>query len=95
MQAIQIDLVIPTFLHAVSVEILDISIFLVLFIFMMMVGGLIFFSMHLTNKNKKFRPYIYGSTTFLGVFSFIIFIILMVDIVRGLINLEQPRNRYI
>lgn len=58
------------------------------FIYVMTYLGFIFKSMHLTNKNHKFIPFIYGASTLLGVLSLIIFVILGVDLIRGLIPCE-------
>ena len=55
------------------------------FIYVLVFMGFIFYSMHLTNKNPKFVPFIYGSSTLLGCLSLTIFIILAVDLIRGLI----------
>ena len=55
------------------------------FIYVMVYLSFIYFSMHLTNKNNKFVPYIYATSSLLGVLSLIIFIILGVDLIRGLI----------
>ena len=59
------------------------------FIYVMVYLSFIFFSMHLTNKNNKFVPYIYATSSLLGVLSIIIFVILAVDLIRGLIPCED------
>ena len=56
------------------------------FIYVMLVGSIIFYSLHLTNNNKKFKPYIYAVSTLLGIFSVIVFLVLLVDIIRGLVD---------
>ena len=52
----------------------------------MLVGSIIFYSLHLTNNNKKFKPYIYAVSTLFGIFAVIVFSILAVDVIRGLID---------
>jgi hypothetical protein len=49
-----------------------------------MIGGLIFFSLNITNKDPKFIRFVYSLSTFLGLMSMIMMTILMVDIIRGL-----------
>jgi len=56
------------------------------FIYVMLVGSVIFFSLHLTNSNKKFKPYIYAVSTLFGLFSIAVFGVLVVDVFRGLID---------
>jgi chitin synthase len=50
----------------------------------MLIFGLIFFSLNLTNRDKKFVRFVYGVSTILGVMSIIMFVILLVDLARGL-----------
>ena len=59
-------------------------VYLIDFIYIMLYLALIFFSMHLTNKNKKFVPYLYITSTMLGILSIVIFVLLGVDLIRGL-----------
>lgn len=59
-------------------------VYLIDFVYIMLYLALIFFSMHLTNKNKKFLPYLYITSTMLGILSIVIFVLLGVDLVRGL-----------
>jgi hypothetical protein len=56
------------------------------FIYVMLVGSVIFFSLHLTNSNPKFKPYIYAVSTLFGLFSIAVFGVLVVDVFRGLID---------
>jgi hypothetical protein len=58
------------------------------FIYVMLVGSVIFFSLFLTNSNKKFKPYIYAVSTLFGFFAIAVFVVLVVDVFRGLINNE-------
>ena len=57
-----------------------ITLYTVDFIYMMLFLTLIFLSMHLTNRNKKFVPYIYITSTLLGVLSVMIFVLLAFEI---------------
>lgn len=50
------------------------------FIYLMSFLALIFFSMHLTNRNQKFVPYIYAVATLLGILSIMIFVLLAFEI---------------
>lgn len=56
---------------------------LVNFFYVMLTATIIFYSMHLTNRHKKFIPYIYAAATTSGIFALIVFAILSVDIIRG------------
>lgn len=58
----------------------------IIFIYIVMIGGLIFYSMNLTNKNTKFMSFVYKVSTALGIFSLIIFIILLIDVVNGIFS---------
>ncbi len=40
--------------------------------------GVAFFSLHLTNSNKRYKPYLYVVSTLLGVFSIVVFAVLAV-----------------
>lgn len=55
------------------------------FIYVMLLMTLVFYSLHLTNNNKYFKPYIYGISTLFGLFMLSVFIVLAVDLVRGLV----------
>ena len=54
------------------------------FIYAMLIFGLIYFSMNLTNRNERFVRFVYSVSTFLGMISIIMLIILVVDLIRGL-----------
>jgi len=56
------------------------------FIYVMLICSVVFFSLHLTNSNKKFKPYIYAISTLFGIFAIIVFLVLIVDVIRGLVN---------
>lgn len=56
------------------------------FIYVLLIMTIVFFSLHLTNRHKKFMPYIYGISTLFGMFMVCVFLVLIVDIFRGLLN---------
>ena len=82
-QAFRTEVLIPYFSSFIPAEILEGFVYVINFFYVMMTGAVIFYSMHLTNKHKKFIPYIYASAISLGIFSVIVFVILSVDVVRG------------
>jgi hypothetical protein len=59
------------------------------FIYVILIMSIVFFSLHLTNGNKKFKPYLYAVSTLFGLFSIIVFTVLAVDVIRGLTNGSQ------
>ena len=48
--------------------------------------SIVFFSLHLTNGNQKFKPYLYAVSTLFGLFAIVVFGVLAVDVVRGLVD---------
>lgn len=54
------------------------------FIYVILILSVVFFSLHLTNNNQKFKPYLYVVSTLFGIFSIIVFAVLTVDVIRGL-----------
>lgn len=56
------------------------------FIYVILITSVVFFSLHLTNNNKKFKPYLYIVSTLFGIFSIIVFAVLAVDVIRGLVD---------
>lgn len=56
------------------------------FIYVMLIGTIVFYSLHLTNNDKKFKPYIYAVSTVFGLFMICVFAVLFVDILRGLLD---------
>ena len=56
------------------------------FIYVLLISSMIFFSLHFTNSYKKFKPYIYAVSTLFGFFAITVFIVLVVDVFRGLID---------
>lgn len=61
----------------------DAFVYIINFVYIITTAGLIFYSMNLTNRDKKFIPFVYGVSTMLGLFSLAAFAILIVDIIRG------------
>jgi cellulose synthase/poly-beta-1,6-N-acetylglucosamine synthase-like glycosyltransferase len=62
------------------------------FIYILLIMTIVFFSLHLTNNNKRFKPYIYGISTLFGLFMICVFLVLVVDIFNGLINNATCNN---
>lgn len=62
----------------------DAFVYTINFIYGMLIFSLVYFSLNLTNKNKKFVHFVYGFSTILGIMSMIMMIILIVDLIRGL-----------
>lgn len=56
------------------------------FIYVLLIMTVVFLSLHLTNRHKRFIPYIYGISTLFGLFMVCVFLVLAVDIFRGLID---------
>ena len=56
------------------------------FIYISLIMAIVFYSLHLTNNNKRFKAYIYGISTLFGLFMICVFLVLIVDVFRGLIN---------
>lgn len=56
------------------------------FIYVMLIGSVVFFSLHLKSNDKQFKPYIYAVSTLFGLFMACVFGVLIVDVIRGLIN---------
>lgn len=62
----------------------DAFVFTINFIYALMILGLVFFSVSLTNRDKAFMRFVYSVSTFLGIMSLIIMVILITDLIRGL-----------
>ncbi len=65
------------------------------FIYVVLIMTIVFYSLHLTNTHKRFKPYIYGISTIFGLFMLAVFIVLAVDIFRGLIDNEACKLSFI
>lgn len=56
------------------------------FIYVMLMLGLVFKSMHFTHRTERFIPYIYIMSTIMGMFSIAVFIVLFYDMILGIID---------
>ena len=65
------------------------------FVYVLLVMTVIFYSLHLNNNHKRFKPYIYGVSTLMGIFMTIVFVVLFVDIIRGLVSGTECTYRFI
>ncbi len=54
------------------------------FIYGLTLIWLVYYSVSLTNKNEKFMKFVYGVSTIFGLISIIMFVILVIDLIRGL-----------
>lgn len=52
-------------------------------IYVLIFLSLVFYSMHLTNREPKFKAFFYGVSTLYGVFSWAVFGVLLYDIISG------------
>lgn len=64
-------------------QVVGIFVYTVDFIYVMVFFGLIFYSMHLTNREARFKTFYYGVSTTYGLFSFAVFGVLIFDIITG------------
>ena len=64
----------------------NIFVYTIDFMYVMIFLGLVFYSMHMNNKNTRFQPFLYAASTVYGIISIIIFVILFYDIINGLIG---------
>ena len=62
------------------------------FIYVMFVLTMIFMSVHLTNSNPRYKPYIYAISTLFGLFGIAVFLVLTIDVIRGLVDSEQCKH---
>ena len=86
MGAFRIDVLERYLGKTVSANVLDFFVFTMDFIYVMMIAGVVFYSLHFKSNNKYFVPLIYTVSTVFGIFMFIIMGVLAVDIIRGLVN---------
>lgn len=61
-------------------------VFVMDFIYVMLMLGLVFKSMHFTHREEKFIPFVYGMSTVMGMFSIAVFLVLLVDMIRGIVD---------
>lgn len=52
----------------------------------MLMFGFIFKSIHFTHITKRFIPYIYTMSTIMGIFAFVVFLVLIVDMITGIVD---------
>jgi hypothetical protein len=76
-----------------SSQVYNAFVFTMDFIYVLLITTIIFLSLHLNHKHKRFIPYIYGISTLFGLFMACVFLVLIVDIFRGLID-NSACNRY-
>ena len=86
MQAFRQDVLQKYLSATVSAPVLDFFVLTMDFLYVLLLMTIIFFSLHLNSNHKKFKPYIYGVSTLFGVFMVIVFVVLFVDIIRGLLG---------
>jgi membrane-anchored protein YejM (alkaline phosphatase superfamily) len=55
---------------------------------------MVVYSIHLNTRNHRFLTYIYFASAILGIFSFIVFVILLLDIIKGLGNIDDYASTY-
>lgn len=70
-------------------------VYLMDFIYVMLVLTVIYYSLHLTHGAKHFKPYIYAVSTLFGLFAVAVFLVLAVDVFRGLIDNAQCKHSFI
>lgn len=75
-----------------SNNMLGIFVYVIDFIYAMIFLGLVFFSMHLTNREGRFKSFFYGVSTIYGIFSLAVFGVLLYDIFTGFISQKSACN---
>ena len=79
-------------LEARQNNVVGIFVYIVDLIYVLIFLGLVFFSMHLTNRFNKFQTYFYGVSTTYGVFSLAVFGVLLYDIISGFASGKNACN---
>lgn len=69
-----------------NTEFFNSFVYVIDFIYVMLMFGFVFYSMHFTHRHKKFLPFIYGILTIMGIFAIIVLIVLFVDMITGVIE---------
>lgn len=59
---------------------------IVVFWFVVLIGCIMFYSLHLDHKNKKFIYFSYLATTIAGILSFISFLVFLVQTIQGFLG---------
>lgn len=90
MQAFRVD-VLPNLLGGVipdpnNNQLFKGFVYFIDFIYVLLVMSIILFSLLMKNDKKQFKSCMYLITTLLGMFAIIVFIVLMVDVIRGFLN---------
>jgi len=65
---------------------------IIVFAYALMLGAVLFFSLHVNYKHKKFIYFIYLISTQLGLFSLISFIVYSVQTIIGIIGINGDCN---
>ena len=65
------------------------------FIYTLFILGLVLYSMYVNTKNRRFLSYIYLLSTIFGILSLIVFIVLLVDLIRGLGGASECNDIFI
>lgn len=72
--------------------VVGIFVYVIDFIYAMIFLGLVFFSMHLTNREGRFKGFFYGVSTIYGIFSISVFVVLLYDIITGFFEGKNACN---
>lgn len=64
-------------------QVIGVFVYTIDFIYVMIFLGLIFYSMHLTNREARFKTFFYGISTVYGLFSLAVFGVMLFDIISG------------
>ena len=70
----------------ISSQVLDFFVYTMDFIYALMFGNIVFFSLHFKNTDKNFKSYLYLISTTFGLFMLVVIGVLLVDVIRGLVN---------
>lgn len=73
-------------------NVVGIFVYVIDFIYAMIFLGLVFFSMHLTNREGRFKGFFYGVSTLYGIFSLSVFGVLLYDIISGFFTGKNECN---
>jgi hypothetical protein len=68
---------------------------IVLFIYALLILAIVFFSLHLDYKAKRFVYYANLVSTLLGVFSFLTFVIFLVQLILGFVGVGDCNSPFI
>jgi len=65
------------------------------FIYALILGGIIFFSLHLTNNNKRYIYYIYLFSSLFGIFALVTFLIFFIDVIKSFAGSDASKYYFI